>query len=562
VSDYSTLRATRYLPQVAVATTVVAVLPVAVAWWLRASGRVSSPWVCVGVAMALSLAASVLGSAYWKRRRPRDLFFSELLLWGWLRRLRAERQLSNAVELLGLARVDGWLGDDRDAQQKSRLLGHLAASLDAQDPYTDGHSRRVARHSVMIARKMGLSDEEVATVRAAGAVHDIGKLHVPAAVLNKAGKLTSAEFEMVKRHAEEGAVIVACVGDGELSAIVRHHHERFDGTGYPSGLRGEQIPLGARIVAVADAFDAMTSVRPYRLAVPHKQAVEEIVAASGSQLDPAVVRAFLHSYSGSRALVFWTLLSVSPQRAVGWARGRSPAPGSVSFGAMLTGIAAITAIGAAAISTSISAVPVRFAPPGAQRSSTALASAKPAAEVKATRGAARRAPPRLGTTSSPRRRQSTPAAGSGSAATRSANPVGSAGGASGPSHGSGAPSRRSAGKPSSGTGRTPRTRPGGRPRTRPGGRPKTRLGGKPTPGAGGSPSVGSGTTPSATSGGNPGAGTGGAPNGGGGSGGSSGGSGGSGAGVPTKDQCKNGGYVQFGFANQGQCVASVERGSH
>jgi hypothetical protein len=147
VSDYSTLRATRYLPQVAVATTVVAVLPVAVAWWLRASGRVSSPWVCVGVAMVLSLAASLLGSAYWKRRRPRDLFFSELLLWGWLRRLRAERQLSNAVELLGLARVGGWLGNDRDAQQKSRLLGHLAASLDAQDPYTDGHSRRVARHS-------------------------------------------------------------------------------------------------------------------------------------------------------------------------------------------------------------------------------------------------------------------------------------------------------------------------------------------------------------------------------------------------------------------------------
>ena len=354
MNDYTTSRATRYLPQVLIATTAVAVLPVVVVWWLRGQGTIASQWVCVALAMVLSFVVSVIGSAYWKRRRgPGDLFFSEILLWGWLRRLRVERQLSNAVEVLQLERGerDRLLDDGARFDSRAHLIRQLAMALDAQDPYTDGHSRRVARHAEMVARKMGLTREEIARIQAAAAVHDVGKLRVPPEVLNKPDKLTPEEFEITKRHSEQGAEIVSCLGDAELTAIVRHHHERFDGTGYPSGLVGVEVPLGARIVAVADTFDAMTSVRPYRLATPHKEAMEALVEASGTQLDPAVVRAFLRCYSNNRVLLVWALLAVSPQRALAVLRGKSPPAGNPSLGAIVGSTAAVAAIGVAAIAS-------------------------------------------------------------------------------------------------------------------------------------------------------------------------------------------------------------------
>jgi hypothetical protein len=145
----------------------------------------------------------------------------------------------------------------------------------------------------------------------------------------------------VKAHVEVGAEIVACLGDPELTAIVRHHHERFDGTGYPSGVAYEQIPLGARIIAVADTFDALTSVRPYRPAASHKQALEALAKASGSQLDPAAVRAFLRCYSGNKAIVFWALLTVSPQHLLAWLGEKRPPSSNASLGSMSATIGAI-----------------------------------------------------------------------------------------------------------------------------------------------------------------------------------------------------------------------------
>jgi putative nucleotidyltransferase with HDIG domain len=282
VSDYDTRRATRYLPHVALATTAVAVMPVAVVWWLRSRGSITSAWTAVILAAMLSLLASLVGSAYWKRRRgPRDLLFRELLVWGWLRRVRMERQLTKAMELLRSHRE--LRGDVRSPDEKFSILSQLAVALEAQDAYTDGHSRRVAAHAVIVARRMGLTSGDVSRLRAAAAIHDIGKVRVPRDVLDKPGTLTTPEFELVKRHAEEGAEIVACLGDPELTASVRHHHERFDGTGYPSCLAGAQIPIGG-IIAVADTFDAMTSVRPYRAAASHKEALEALGDASSTQL--------------------------------------------------------------------------------------------------------------------------------------------------------------------------------------------------------------------------------------------------------------------------------------
>ncbi|HEY2650373.1 MAG TPA: HD-GYP domain-containing protein, partial [Solirubrobacteraceae bacterium] len=353
MSNESTFRARQYLPQVVVATMLVVVLPVVVVWLLLVEGVISSPWVSVGLAMALSLSASAAGNAYWKRRSGQgDLLFSEILLWGWLRRLRNERRLAAAVGSLGLTGAEAASGGSAQ-RADAQTLRQMAVALDAQDPYTDGHSRRVALHAAMIARMMGMSREEVAQVQMAAAVHDVGKLRIPVDVLNKPTTLTAAEFEIVKHHVDDGAEIVSGLGDPALVAMVRHHHERFDGTGYPAGFVGEESPVGARVIAVADTFDALTSARPYRRAIPHKQALEIIRSASGTQLDPVAVRAFLKCYSGKRAIALWTaLLVASPQRALAMFGGKHAprtSPGSAAVTIAMP--AALAAVVAAAIGT-------------------------------------------------------------------------------------------------------------------------------------------------------------------------------------------------------------------
>lgn len=327
--------ALRYFPHVVVATGSVVALPVAVVWLLRARGAVTSTPACVVIAVALSLAASFAGSAYWKRRRHGgDILFSELLVWGWVRRLHVERQLQETVARLGHA----------DTSERRGQLVLLADALEIQDPYTAGHSRRVARHTELISRRMGLTGDELRRVVAAAAVHDVGKLYVPLEVLHKPGRLTEEEFAVVQRHAEDGAAMVAPLGDEELTAIVRHHHERLDGAGYPSGLQGEAIPLGARIVAVADAFDAIIESRPYRPGAAHKRALDILIQESRSQFDPAVVAAFVGGYDRRRSVVPWAMLGAVGGSAV-WPSGlrrvsaRLNALGPVAVFALLVALA-------------------------------------------------------------------------------------------------------------------------------------------------------------------------------------------------------------------------------
>src|SRR5690348_4668252 len=137
------------------------------------------------------------------------------------------------------------------------MLTELAEALEAGDPYTRNHSRRVARYASMVAERLGLSAEEVDRIRTAAMVHDVGKVRTPIEVLHKPGRLTEEEYAIIKAHPVDGAHLVEALGDDRLTAIVRHHHERLDGRGYPDGLSGEEIPLGARIIAVADTFDAI-----------------------------------------------------------------------------------------------------------------------------------------------------------------------------------------------------------------------------------------------------------------------------------------------------------------
>jgi ribonuclease P protein subunit RPR2 len=173
------------------------------------------------------------------------------------------------------------------------LLG-LANALEAKDPYTRGHSERVGAWSGRLATALGLPPEEVETITQAGLLHDIGKIGVPEAVLRKRGALTPDEWTLMRQHPVIGAQIVApfeFFGGGAL--VIRHHHERWDGSGYPDGLVGAAIPLGARIVAVADVFDALTSDRPYRPALARDAALAYLTEEAGRTLDPDVVAVIL-----------------------------------------------------------------------------------------------------------------------------------------------------------------------------------------------------------------------------------------------------------------------------
>lgn len=174
-----------------------------------------------------------------------------------------------------------------------RFATGLVAMLEAGDRYTAGHSLKVARYSQDIARRMGLPLDQQELVRLCGLVHDIGKVRLPAALREKPGALTLEERRQMERHSEYGELILRKIDDyGEIAGVVRHHHERIDGQGYPDGLAGRDIPLLSRIISVADAYNAMTSDRPYRDALPSRVARLRLAQAVESQFDTSVVAAF------------------------------------------------------------------------------------------------------------------------------------------------------------------------------------------------------------------------------------------------------------------------------
>jgi putative nucleotidyltransferase with HDIG domain len=213
-------------------------------------------------------------------------------LFGVLRWLSKERRarLEQLVEL-------------NDAYRGTALL--LGDVVEADDSYTGEHCKDVVRLALDVAGEMGLDASRQRQVECAALLHDVGKIAVPKEIVNKPGKLNEQEWEIIKTHTVEGQKMLERVGGfmGEVGEIVRSHHERWDGGGYPDKLRGEEIPLEARIVSCCDAFNAMTTTRPYRKAMPTHVAIAELVANSGSQFDPAVVDALFAVVGQEQALV-------------------------------------------------------------------------------------------------------------------------------------------------------------------------------------------------------------------------------------------------------------------
>ena len=174
------------------------------------------------------------------------------------------------------------------------VLQVMAKVLEAKDPYTKFHSENVAKFARKIAKSMGYGAEDVELIQIAGILHDFGKIGVKEGVLNKVGHLTDKEFDAVKRHPVIAATILEPIEElNSVIADIRHHHEYYNGHGYPSGLKAEEIPLGARILQVADAFDAMTSQRSYHDPMTKEEAVRELRRCSGSQFDPRIVEVFV-----------------------------------------------------------------------------------------------------------------------------------------------------------------------------------------------------------------------------------------------------------------------------
>jgi putative nucleotidyltransferase with HDIG domain len=179
------------------------------------------------------------------------------------------------------------------------FIESLTRTIELKDIYTAGHSKRVSEITDMICSEMGFSHDHKEYMHIAAHLHDIGKIGIPEGILLKTGRLSRAEYCIMQEHPVIGASIFENLkGFCDMAMIIRHHHERYDGGGYPSGLKGEEIPLGSAIIAVADSFDAMTNSRPYRAGMSAESAVEEIIRNRGIQFNPQVVDSFMSVIEG------------------------------------------------------------------------------------------------------------------------------------------------------------------------------------------------------------------------------------------------------------------------
>lgn len=292
---------------VAAATMGVAGVPVLAALTLLMALR-PRPAIAVvlGVSLGVTLAASVVGQSIWARH-PESLRFAlwDLMAWNALRRMQAERRVERKVHLLGFDLEGRFAGHVRvPADQQLPIARDISKALEIKSTYSRNHSKRVERHARRIAAALVLSPEETEQLALAAALHDIGNIKISDELLRKPGRLTPEERESVEGHVLVGAAMAFTAGSSDVVAGVRHHHEHWDGTGYPSGLVGEEIPLFARIIAIAAAYSAMTSSRSYRRSFTREQALDIMRSHSGGQFDPTLVELFVSTVTEQRAAAF------------------------------------------------------------------------------------------------------------------------------------------------------------------------------------------------------------------------------------------------------------------
>ena len=347
----------RYLPHAVAATVVVIAAPALVVIPLSPFAGIPDLLLSALLATGLSAAAGSVCAALWTRRpESREISFGDLLLWSWARRVHAERRF--AKEVAGSAGEARRPRATRGGPDELAALRRLSVVFEARDASTHGHTGRVTRHAERIAERMGLSASEVAKIRAAASVHDVGKVRLPRSVLLREGDLAPEQQALLEGHAADGAEKLTAAGAPEIAAIVRHHHERVDGAGYPDRLVGEQIPIGARIIAVADTFDRLAtppdSGRP-RIAC-RGNALDGLRERAGSQLDAAAVAAFVDYYSGKRAIAAVALAATAPQRLVRWVAA-APAGIGASAPPLAQGVCAAGALALAGSCLSTSPSP-------------------------------------------------------------------------------------------------------------------------------------------------------------------------------------------------------------
>ncbi len=217
-----------------------------------------------------------------------------------------ESGIKSIKQMQEIKRINGELSDAKDKLEKAYLesIETLRYTVEAKDPYTKGHSDRVAEFSVLIGKKLGLSEEDLKTLRIGGLFHDIGKIGIPDSILLKDERLTPEEYSEIKHHPSIGTHILSnATIFSNIIPIVKHHHERYDGRGYPENLKGENIPFLARIATVADAFDAMSSKRTYRNSLDIDTIIDEIQKNSGTQFDPKIAEVFLDILKNEYGLI-------------------------------------------------------------------------------------------------------------------------------------------------------------------------------------------------------------------------------------------------------------------
>ena len=276
-------------------TMAVAVAPSFVAFGFLVWGSPNPrPVLASFIALIATAGAFVLGSKVWENQPEAHGFaFADLMVWHWVRREWAEEKLVRNARLLGYDRQGRFVGKVEISSERQLFAAReIGAALDAKSSYTLNHSKRVEKHARDVAAAIGLSEVETEQLATAAALHDIGNIRIPEHVIRKAGELTIEERSTIEGHVLLGAIMAFEAGGEEVVQGLRHHHERWDGKGYPNGLKGEEIPLFARIIGVAEAYDAMTSTRPYRQSLTQDQAVAVLREEGGTQFDPRVVDTF------------------------------------------------------------------------------------------------------------------------------------------------------------------------------------------------------------------------------------------------------------------------------